>query len=61
MLSLKIHKEHIQLEELTEEEAKDKEEVLSKLKSLDKLIATAGMLQDTVCYGFKRCKNCRIS
>jgi hypothetical protein len=50
ILSLKIHKEHNQLDELTENDAKTKEEVLEKLKALDKLVATAGMLQDTARY-----------
>jgi hypothetical protein len=48
VLTTKIHKEHNQLDELTETEAQNKEEAVSKLKSLDRLIATAGMLQDTV-------------
>lgn len=50
ILGTKMHKEHNQLEELTENEAKDKEEALAKLKSLDRLVATAAMLQDTARY-----------
>ncbi|KAI6191780.1 hypothetical protein M3Y97_00265100 [Aphelenchoides bicaudatus] len=50
ILSLKINKEHIQLDELTETETKTKEEMLERLKALDKLIKTAGMLQDTARY-----------
>jgi len=50
VLTTKIHKEHIQLEEITETEANDKDEVIVKLKSLDRLISTAAMLQDTARY-----------
>jgi hypothetical protein len=50
ILSTKLIKEHIQLEELTEAPPKDKDESIAQLKILEKLISTAGMLQDTARY-----------
>lgn len=50
ILTTKINKEHIRLDDVTETEAKEKEELIAQLKDLEKLISTAAMLQDAARY-----------